>query len=422
MLKLMNTQVPKIDKLAGIECYCTDYRGISGSIKRSNEEFKVSEIIDTSFLTNISTVQDEHHKYPLYILEKRNIDSNHAIFEIRRKLGITLKVIGLKDAKAVTKQYASSEQTKNLIKEATTAHTLLSLKGFTKVPIGKSSLSGNAFTISIHNPTVSDISSFIPEIKNIANFYGLQRFGSERMVTHLVGKEIVKRNFQKAAELLLTYTTEYDSTMSIEIRNKSRDPKNYSQIIRELPKRMDIEYQVMSALEKGKGPIAALRSIPINIRRLFVQAYQAYIFNRCLSIAVLNGENVVKSKEGDLCFEIENSSVFGRIRKYNPSTDLISQTVPAIRLIGYTFQPGKGRFDKITEEIMSTEGITPREFYIKEMQELSAQGGFRQAPLWSKDFRFRGSLTVSFKLPKGSYATTLLRELMKPNDPIRAGF
>ena len=418
----MNTQVPKIDKLAGIECYCTDYRGISGSIKRVNEEFRVSEVIDTSFLANISTVQDEHHKYPLYILEKRNIDSNHAIFEIRRKLGIKLKVIGLKDAKAVTKQYASSEQTKNIIKEAATPHTLLSLKGFTKTPIGKSSLSGNAFTITIHDPIISDISSFIPEIKNIANFYGLQRFGSERMVTHLVGKEIVKRNFQKAVELLLSFTTEYDTTMSIEIRNKSRDPKKYSQIIRELPKRMDIEYQVMSVLEKGKGPIAALRSVPINIRRLFVQAYQAYIFNKCLSIAVLNGENVVKSKEGDLCFEIENSSVFGRIRKYNPSTDLISQTVPAIRLIGYTFQPGKGRFDKITEEIMSTEGITPREFYIKEMQELSAQGGFRQAPLWSKDFTFRGSLTVCFKLPKGSYATTLLRELIKPDDPVRAGF
>ncbi len=422
MLKLMNSQVPKIDKLAGIECYCTDYKGIGGSIKRSNEEFRVLEIIDTSFLANISSVQDEHHKYPLYILEKRNIDSNHAIFEIRRKLGIKLKVIGLKDAKAVTKQYASSEQTKNIIKEANTAHTLLTLKGFTKAPIGKSSLSGNAFVITIHDPTVSDISSFIPEIKNIANFYGLQRFGSERMVTHLVGKEIVKHNFQKAVELLLSFTTEYDSATSIEIRNKSRDPKKYSQIIRELPKRMDIEYQVMSVLEKGKGPIAALRSIPINIRRLFVQAYQAYIFNRCLSMAILNGENVLKSKEGDLCFEIENSSAFGRIRKYNSSTDLISQTVPAIRLIGYTFQSGKGRFDKITEQIMSIEDITPREFYIKEMQELSAQGGFRQAPLWLKDFTFRGSLTVSFKLPKGSYATTLLRELMKPDDPVRAGF
>jgi tRNA pseudouridine13 synthase len=418
----MNTQVPKIDKLAGIECYCTDYRGIRGSIKRSNEEFRVSEIIDTSFLANISSIQDEHHKYPLYILDKRNIDSNHAIFEIKRKLGIKLKVIGLKDAKAITKQYASSEQTKNIINEATTPHTRLTLKGFTKAPIGKSSLSGNAFTITINNPILSDITSFLPEIQTIANFYGLQRFGSERMVTHLVGKEIVKRNFQKAVELLLTFTTEYDSTLSIEIRNKSRDPKNYSQIIRELPKRMDIEYQVMSVLEKGKGPIAALRSIPINIRRLFVQAYQAYIFNRSLSVAVLNDENVLKSKEGDLCFEIENSSVFGRIRKFNSSSDSNSQTVPAIRLIGYTFQPGKGRFDTITEKIMSMEGITPREFYIKEMQELSAQGGFRQAPLWSKDFTFRGSLTVCFKLPKGSYATTLLRELMKPDDPVRAGF
>jgi tRNA pseudouridine13 synthase len=418
----MNSQVPKIDKLAGIECYCTDYRGIRGSIKHSNEEFRVSEIIDTSFLANISSIQDEHHKYPLYVLDKRNIDSNHAIFEIRKKLGIKLKVIGLKDAKAITKQYASSEQTKNIIKEATTAHTRLTLKGFTKAPIGKSSLSGNAFTITIKDPIFSDITSFVPEIQTIANFYGLQRFGSERMVTHLVGKEIVKRNFQKAVELLLSFTTEYDSTLSIEIRNKSRDPKKYSQIIRELPKRMDIEYQVMSVLEKGKGPIAALRSIPVNIRRLFVQAYQAYIFNRSLSIAVLNGENVLKSKEGDLCFEIENSSIFGRIRKYNSSTDLNSQTVPAIRLVGYTFQPGKGRFDTITEEIMSIEGVTPREFYIKEMQELSAQGGFRQAPLWSKDFAFRGSLTVCFKLPKGSYATTLLRELMKPDDPVRAGF
>jgi tRNA(Glu) U13 pseudouridine synthase TruD len=29
---------------------------------------------------------------------------------------------------------------------------------------------------------------------------------------------------------------------------------------------------------------------------------------------------------------------------------------------------------------------------------------------------------LSFKLPKGSYATILLRELMKPKDPIRSGF
>jgi tRNA pseudouridine13 synthase len=56
------------------------------------------------------------------------------------------------------------------------------------------------------------------------------------------------------------------------------------------------------------------------------------------------------------------------------------------------------------------------------MQELSQQVGFRQAPLWCRDFHFAKPFVVSFKLPKGSYATTLLRELMKPEDPIKAGF
>ncbi|MGI0005375.1 MAG: tRNA pseudouridine(13) synthase TruD, partial [Nitrososphaera sp.] len=95
--------------------------------------------------------------------------------------------------------------------------------------------------------------------------------------------------------------------------------------------------------------------------------------------------------------------------------------VPAVRMAGYTFQPGKGRFESITRQLLEEEGVAARDFYVKEMQELSQQGGFRQAPLWCRDFSHRDA-TVSFKLPKGSYATTLLRELIKPDDPIRAGF
>jgi tRNA pseudouridine13 synthase len=96
--------------------------------------------------------------------------------------------------------------------------------------------------------------------------------------------------------------------------------------------------------------------------------------------------------------------------------------IPAVRLAGYSFQPGKGRFELITKKIMDEENVTPRDFYIKEMQELSNQGGFRQASLCCRDFSYKGSLVLSFKLPKGSYATTLLREIMKPEDPINAGF
>lgn len=413
--------ISQIDSRAGIECYCTSFAGTGGSIKQGSEGFMVSELVNESL--DISLSYNENHRYPLYILEKRDIDSNHALFEIERELHMRFRVMGIKDAKAVTTQYAGMERVmRNPPAELKSRHTRLTLKGFTKHPLQKKFLAGNKFEIRIYNVRSSDLSGFVPHIGKVGNFYGLQRFGSERLVTHLIGREIVKRNFIQAVELLLCHTTEFDTQMSREIRNKCVDPSNYRQVLKMLPRGMDIERQVLSTLVAGRDTIAALRAVPITIRRLFVQAYQAYIFNRCLSRAVMEGEDLLQPQTEDLCFEMEGPATFGRIIKYNPTSK--TKLVPAIRMAGYTFQPGKGRFENITRAIMQEEEeVSAKDFYIKEMQELSHQGGFRQAPLWCTDFRYeRDPLTVSFKLPKGSYATTLLREIIKPGDPIRSGF
>jgi tRNA pseudouridine13 synthase len=71
---------------------------------------------------------------------------------------------------------------------------------------------------------------------------------------------------------------------------------------------------------------------------------------------------------------------------------------------------------------MKVENISPKDFYLKEMQELSVEGGFRQLPLLVNGFSYSDNLLISFKIPIGSYATILLRELMKPIDPIKSGF
>jgi tRNA pseudouridine13 synthase len=72
--------------------------------------------------------------------------------------------------------------------------------------------------------------------------------------------------------------------------------------------------------------------------------------------------------------------------------------------------------------MLKEENISPKDFYVKEMQELSVEGGFRQLPILVNDFSYSDDLLVKFKIPVGSYATILLRELMKPNDPIKSGF
>jgi tRNA pseudouridine13 synthase len=415
--------VPEIDFQAGMECYCTNFAGINGTIKENNEEFQVSEIIDYTFLKPpyFSSVQNNEHKFPLYLLEKHNIDSNHAVIEIKKQSGLKLKIMGIKDAKAETSQYASCEQTKNLPKYIITNKTKLTLLGFLRTPLSKSVLIGNSFQIKIKTSD-NNIHPFLLELNKIANFYGLQRFGSERMVTHLVGKALLERNYNKAIEYLLSYTSKYDSKFSKEIRERSRDPKNYHKLIQIMPKGMDLERLILHTLVKGKDSVAVIRSIPINIRRLFVQAYQSYIFNKCLSNALLSNEDIQKCKDGDLCFEIEKPLVFGRIRKFREGVDSNNDVAPAIRLVGYNYQPGKNRFDHITKRILADENISPTAFYLKDLQELSLQMGFRQTSLFCSEFSYFGMLELLFKLPKGSYATTLLRELIKPLDPIKAGF
>jgi tRNA pseudouridine13 synthase len=409
--------VPPIDRLAGIGCYCTEFAGIGGAIKQDSSDFKVSEIAgELDFVKSYGG----QYRYPLYLLEKRGVDSNHALFEIEQEHRVRLRVMGIKDARATTSQYAGAQHAwKDPPKELATRRTRITLQGFTKRPIGMESLAGNGFEIAIRGSSGDGIGGFVPEIGRIANFYGLQRFGSERLVTHLVGRAIVKRDFMQAATLLLCHTTEYDTESSREIREKCKDPANYRQALKAMPRGMDIERQLLGALVAGKDAISALRSVQITIRRLFVQAYQSYIFNQCLSRAIAAGEDISSPRPGDLCFEMEGPATFGRIIKFDAQSK--AQQVPAVRMAGYTFQPGKGRFELITKQLLEEEGVAARDFYIKEMQELSQQGGFRQAPLWCRDFAYRDT-TVSFKLPKGSYATTLLRELIKPDDPIKAGF
>jgi len=225
---------------------------------------------------------------------------------------------------------------------------------------------------------------------------------------------------RKAVEIFLCHTTEYDTQFSKEIREKCNDSNNYVKVIKIIPKGMDLERNLLRSLLDGKGYKNALRSIPINIRRLFVHAYQAYLFNKCLSSMLRRGESINSCVKNDFCFKLENQMALGKLIKY--TNDDTTNLVPAMQLPGYSFKSKDGRFEDKMSIMMKEENISPKNFHVKEMQELSVEGGFRQLPLLVKDFSYCENLIVKFKMPIGSYATILLRELMKPEDPIKSGF
>ncbi|MFQ5941108.1 MAG: tRNA pseudouridine(13) synthase TruD [Nitrososphaerales archaeon] len=419
--------VPAIDRSIGIEVYSTDIQGIAGSIKRSTDHFIVEELLDdTSF--DLAANADEEHEYPLYLLQKVGIDSSRAIKEAEVTAGLKFKFVGLKDAKALTKQYASCVRIcRDARKHINTKHCTLDLLGYTRRPITKRNLLGNSFSITIMGFLCDGVEQRISKLEEIlrrnriANFYGYQRFGSSRAVTHLVGREIVNRNFNRAVELYLCFPNIYDTKEIMEMREACKDSINFQKVLKIMPAQMDLERILLWELARSKDPVRAIRRLPITIRRLLVQAYQSYLFNRSLSIAIKEGYDIGTPMTRDVCFLFTNGSFIG-IKRFDEDNPAVIQ-LPAIPLPGYAFKDDN-RFSSLVKKVMEDEHLEKNDFYVKELQEVSVEGGFRHTSLLGD--RFSHSLSESLKLEfilyKGCYATVLLRELMKPEDPIASGF
>ncbi len=397
--------IPNLDSQIGIAVYSTKFNGIGGKIRVEPDDFQVTEIISQRAQNSIN----DQEGYAVYKLKKKKIDTNHALSDVFRKKGIRLKALGLKDASAITEQFVCSGNKGRPIENFSTDKYSLEKIGFVKKPLSKKDMISNHFKIKI-SECIDDLSSFI-EYEKILNFYGYQRFGSKRPVTHLIGKAILQRDFKKAVELIVSFTSPYDSKENTEIREKLSDTKNYAKYLDQVPRQMDIERIVLKEMIEHGDVLRALRAIQVSLRRFYIQAYQSFLFNQSLSAAFSDGEDLFEAQSTDVCFDFH-----GIIGKYVKGLD---QNL-ALPFVGYSYYK-KTRFDYQISKILKQEEITPKDFFIKEMQEVSSEGGFRQAAIRCSDYSSCDN-TVEFSLSRGSFATILLREVMKPKDPMIAGF
>jgi len=116
-------------------------------------------------------------------------------------------------------------------------------------------------------------------------------------------------------------------------------------------------------------------------------------------------------QKDDVCFD--KNGILGKF------SDNLDQRL-TIPLVGYGYYK-KTRFHNYISKILKAEDVQPKDFFLKEMQESSNEGGFRNSSIKCQEFSISGNI-VEFTLSRGSYATMVMREIMKPSDPIIAGF
>ena len=397
--------IPEIDSELGLSVYSTKSPGTNGKIKQTNEDFEVNEIISEKALNVIS----EDKGLAVYILRKNGIDTIHALHDVEKRFGLVLRALGLKDANAVTEQYVQAKTVSRSLEQLEGKKYSLRRIGFTKKPIAKQDMLGNKFKIKISGLT-NDVSQFTEHDK-ILNFFGYQRFGSKRPVTHLIGKAIIQGNYQQAIDFLLSYSSKYDSGENNQYRKLISERKSDLEVIDQIPKSMDIEISVLKSLAKSNDQKTTIREIPLQMRRFYIHAYQSYIFNKTLSMAFEYEEDLFTPQENDVCYDRTN-----KLGKFQNEPDQ-RLTIP---LVGHSYFT-KTRFDYYIQKILEQEEISPSMFLIKDFQEISVEGGFRNASIQCDGFHASDNM-IEFQLSRGSYATIVIREILKPNEPLSSGF
>lgn len=449
--------VPDIDKLLGMDAYATKTKGIGGKIKESADDFIVEEVLVDGSKASVTAEapsrvigsSPQRQPFLLCLMVKRNWDTFIATKSIAKELGVDqarVQFAGIKDAKALTAQYLTIQ---NVAAEETAK---IDINGIKVVPIGyiREMLSlfyllGNNFTITTKYITLPQpeaealIEQTIQELTEaggIPNYFGHQRFGTTRPITHLVGKSLSQGNFEEATMLFLANPSPYEHAQSRNARQQLQETRDFKTAADSFPRQLRFERMMLAHLaENPTDYVGAFRRLPQKLQALFVQAHQSYLFNRFLSERIKRGLPLNEAIVGDFVVGVERSGLPMTSMEKTVTAENIAQVNASVKagklrvalpIVGLRQRLSGDVMGEIEREVLASEGLGDKPVWLNELSRVGGKGSLRPAAAPVKDFKLNsfvdGKVQFSFMLLRGCYATILLREIMKPQDPVSAGF
>lgn len=414
----------------GMRCYLCPAEGTGGHLKTLPEDFVVKEISDPPRAK-------ENGDYAIATVVTRNWETNRLVRILARSIGMSRERIGFagtKDKRAVTTQLMSfkcsaEELSKVDLKDVEIRDVY---RGARAIQIGD--LIGNEFEITVKDctmdpsripETVSEDIAVLKKVGGFPNYFGVQRFGVVRPVTHLVGERLVRGDIEGAVRKYICFTTPEEDADVSAIRRSLEGTTDWSAATKVMPKPMSFEKTMAQVLAGGGTWTDAIDAMPSNLQMMFVHAYQSYLFNEMLSMRIERGLPINMPVEGDVVIPLDPK---GSPEHENPvmttakNIDLVARQVRAGRafvtgaLFGSDSVLAEGEMGEIERKVIDDHGLKAEDFVIPGLSRCSSKGGRRELMCPVKDiaseFHDYG-YTLRFSLPKGNYATCLMREFMK---------
>lgn len=385
-------------------------------LKQNPDDFQVEELTD---------VQPGAGPFALYRLEKRDWTTTDALLAVRRRWHIDRRRLsfgGLKDRHAHTIQHFTLFRGPE--RKLTHQGFTVAYLGQVETPFTSGNIRGNRFNLVLRALAEKELSNALlalPQVRDfgVPNYFDDQRFGSVAG-GNFVAKAMVLGEYEEALRLALTAPYEHD-------RGPKKKEKavlracwgNWATCQEKLPQG-DARCIVQYLVEHPGDYQGALTRLRPELRTLYLSAYQSHLWNRMLAAwltAHLRSDQVVSA-----------SLHLGRVpmhRTLDPDqlASLRTLTLPLAspKAILADDDPRKPFLDAILRE----ENVTLEQFKLKGFREMFFSRGERAAlclpeemswaPGYDEGGPLRRALRLTFTLPRGCYATLIVKRLQPLN-------
>jgi tRNA pseudouridine13 synthase len=393
-------------------------------LKSLPDDFEVEELSDFPL---------KGGSFAVYLLTKKSLGTPEAITAVAARWNIPRHAIsygGLKDKHAVTRQWVTIQRgPRHDLKQE---NFTLAYQGQADRSFGPHDIAANRFHVVMRNLTERAAADIVAQREGVArdgvpNYFDDQRFGSLGASGEFIAKPWCLGDYERALWLALAEANPHDRPGDKAEKETIRELwGKWIECKAALPKssRRSIVTYLCDHPTRFREALALMRQ---DMRSLWLAAFQSDLWNLILSAWLQ--QHVDQSQLFSVPLATANVPFFSELT--DAERTLLAGTplpLPSARL---KLEPGP--FLTLYEQVLADEGLSLRELRVKYPRDAFFSKGERAALLIPRELRIhagdddvypgRHRVTLQFVLPRGCYATILVKRLtgeFSETDPVSA--
>lgn len=405
------------------------------TIRRQPSDFRVEERLETAFAGALRPEPSRATPFAVYSLSKTSLTTPEAVSQFAKVIGAEQGAVeygGLKDKHAQTTQHVSvavrsaAEAAKLAAEIASpTGGWSTQRVGWSPAAVSAKAIGANRFTLVVRDLSKEASDKMTRRSRRLVaterlfftNYFGAQRFGSARHGQGWVAERLIAGDFEGALKLAIATPARKDTgktrqfTRAAAMHWGKGGEGGWKKLSAELPRVP--EKRCIDAFAAGKSFKDAFTLLPSFLQALYLEAFQSHLWNRTAH-AVLTARVAAPARFttddefGEMVFADVGSvpcELFAmNVPLLAPSVVLVEPWGPAaeaeLKALGLTVSD------------LRVPGLKRPFFGAADRTLFAAASGFSMSPAEADELTpKRIKRTVAFELPRGSYATVVLRAL-----------